>query len=344
MSKPERSATSFSELSKILDLGKVNLKIPELDPEMMTDPNRLDEVVEAKMKGTKQVQEGVSNALSYLDKVQKWLSQKEGRQERRIARETAARNVAKMKDHVEQCLSLEEPTFQRAAAMAYLCHASSRDFQDQAEANAFLADLEKRGFLEKDADGPVKIGYVNYRVCRNYGFDEEDTGEIEKAIGDFSRRLKQVVHQQRKETTEEIKLETENTLKELVGEKVDGKLVGGKLGKCLLEIPAENYIDGQGKPAWRGGGTLLVELVADSTGKKQYIRPLAAVGAIQRPMERARELRVSLGHWTLDWERPPGSSRKSFEKFVESLLRRQDVTKAEAEEYVRKTQLFWYLI
>lgn len=345
MSKSKRSVASFSDLPKILELKEVNLKIPKLDPKMVEDPSRFEEVVEAKMKGAKQIQEGMSNALSWLDRMKEWIEQIEDRQERRIAKETAAANVADVKGYVEQCFTLDETTFKRTAAMAYLCYASARDFQDQAEADAFLADLEERGFLEENADGPVRIGYARYCVCKNYGFDDEDVREIEKAIDDFSRKLQQVVHQQRKQITEEIELQAENTLEELVGERVNGKLVGGKLGKCLLEdIPAESYIDRQGKQAWRGGGTLLVELVADSFGKKQFILPLKAVGAIERSVERAREIEVSLGHWTLDWERPPGSSRESFERFVENLMRKQDVTEAEAEEYVKKTQVFWYLI
>jgi len=34
----------------------------------------------------------------------------------------------------------------------------------------------------------------------------------------------------------------------------------------------------------------------------------------------------------------------AFERFVEGLLIRQEMTETEAEEYVKKTQVFWYLI
>lgn len=326
--KLKRVDGGLSALKKSLD--KVQLEIPKLDPAMMQDPTRFHEVVKAKMAGVKQIREGMSNALSWLDQIQEWIDQIEDDEERRIAQETAASDVTKMEDYIQQCLSLEEGAFKRTAGVIYLLHVFARDLQSCEEANELLADLGSQGFLEKDAEGSVTIGYSQYRVSSNYGFGEKEVREIEEAVGNFSRKLKQLIHQGRVEKAKEFEKQTENTLQELLD---------GKAGKCLLaDIPPENFINRDGEENWRPGGSLFVEFDG-----KQYIRPLGAVGAIQRSVDQAIELGVSLEHRTLTWEGPPGLGR-SFQRIVDGVMRSRGLSKERAEEYVRKTQFFWHLI
>jgi len=330
--KPELKAVeSFDEIQK--SFGEVRLEIPKLDPDMMQDPSRLADMVKATTKGVKQVREGISHALSWLDQTQKWIDQLQDEDERQIAGEATEDDLRRMEEYVQECLTHKEKAFRRTAGTVYLCHVFDKDIQDCNEANKLLTDLKDRGFLKEDPEGPMSIGYRRHQVSESFGFSNMEIERIETAVDRFSRKLKQLINQQRAEQKEELELQGENSLSELME---------GKKGQCLLrDIPPENFVDRDEKDCWRPGGSILVRLV--NIGNRKIIQPLEAVGAIQPSIEQAANLGVSLELHTLDWDGPPGMG-KSFQRIVDGVMRTKGFSETEAEEYVRKTQFFWHLI
>lgn len=312
----------------------LHLEVPKLDKDLLTDPSRHDEVVKEKVKGVGQIQKSMNSVLKYLDSAAMWVAGHEDRLERKIAQQEVAKDMEEAREHVSECLSVEEPIYRTAAAIAYLKYAFSLSFATQEDARAMLQGLVDRGLLVKTTNdprdperGPIFIGYEHFKFG-DFGLDPEDKAEIQNAINEFSRSFSQLISQERVKQTKAANEEADIDLEDLVE--------GGD-GKCLLEVPPESYLDRQGEEQWRGGGNVLVQAL----GKE--ILPLVGIGSLASIIASMKAKEVKLGRHTLEWETPPGYG-KSFARVVAGVMDTRGLLKAAAEDYVKKLQALWHII
>jgi hypothetical protein len=140
----------------------------------------------------------------------------------------------------------------------------------------------------------------------------------------------ELVRQQRKEKTAEIKQDVNLTFEEFLEGKTQGKFL-------LEKIPAETYLQ-NGEAKWRGGGNFLLEV----RGKE--VLSVSGVGAIEKTVEQFVELDVRLPHYTLEWETPPGSGKDAFHRVKNGVMKTRNLGPDEAETYVRKMQAMWHIV
>ncbi len=331
------------ELGKIPTSIGLRLEIPKIDKAILEDPSRLDEVVELKMTAVGQIQESVTDALKWLASVVVWLAlcqpdPEDSAEEKakkamryRISKDAVAKDQEKVLKYVDECLNQEEPIYKTAAAISYLNYTFSQEFATHREADDMLADLETRKLVVKDTKGPILVGYQRYRASSEFGILPEDLEQIQAAVAKFSRSFMQLTKQQRQEKTMEIMQEANISMEQFLK---------GVQGKFMLEVPAEflGVDPDTGKEKWRGGGNLLLEV------RGRDVLPVSCTGSIENMIARMIDMDVRLGHFTLQWERPPGHGRDAFSRMMDSIMRSRDVTEQEAEELLKKTQALWYLI
>src|SRR5438270_846637 len=98
----------------------LKLEVRKIDPEMLREPSRLEEVVEQKMKGVQEIQEGITDALNWLASVVAWLLECIDPMKKRIAKAEVAPQQEQVRKYVQECLESEEPIYRTAAAISYL--------------------------------------------------------------------------------------------------------------------------------------------------------------------------------------------------------------------------------
>ena len=246
---------------------------------------------------------------------------------RKIAYGEVKESLSEVDEYVETCLACEDPLYKAAAAIAYLNHAFSQSFKTREDANVMLADLEARKLLVKAGnDGPIMIGYQRYQFG-DFGLDQEDTDEVQQTIAKFCRGLLSLVSQERRNKTKEMIEKSDISMEEFLKDVP---------GKCFIEIPPESYMR-DGKEKWRGGGSILVE------NQEKDILPILGVGSLENVMEGMKNMEVRLPQYTLDWDTPIGQG-KAFTRVVAGVMDTIGLDQEEAEDYVRKMQLFWHLL
>jgi len=332
MAKNQRFQTVANGLDKLKEAVKdLKLQVPRLRE--LPSLAQLGATVEGKIQAVSQIQEGVENALKFLAEVRAQVSKyNDNRLARKIVVEESSRDVAEMQEYLDSVLTLDDKIFRQAAGVAYLKTVLSAEFQDYDEAANALRDLETRGLLVKAAgkEGPILVGYQRYTVSEKFGLEKEDLAEINETVAKFSRTLMGLVSQRRQEQTKEVQQEVDISLQEALA---------GKNGKCLLEVPAESYVDRRdGKEKWRGGGSLLV----DFRGKE--VLPILGIGSIENAVVGMAKADIRLPRYTLEWETPPGSGDKAFKRVQAGVMETLGLNAADAEAYINKMKALWHLI
>ena len=322
--KVEGGLVGLSEAFKHL-----KLEVPKLG-DLSGAFKDMDAEIEARSEGVQQINDGMTNALKWLADAQKWIGGHIDRKKRKMAAEKVAAKKQTAEEYVETCFSHKDDFFRSAAAMAYLRHAFSRTFETREDASAMLTDLEARKVLVKTGnDGPIMVGYQHYLVDKDFGIDREDLAEITGAIAKFSRQLMQLVYQQRQERAKEMAEEADIELADVMK---------GKNGKCLVEVPAESYIDRENHEKWRGGGSLLAEFC------DRDVIPISGVGSIENAVKAMVEADVRIQRYTLAWNMPPATGNAAFEKVLGGVRDSMGLSEQEAERYINQMKAFWWLI
>ncbi len=317
----------YVQAGQIPKIGTLQLKVPVIDPEILKDPSRLDEMVEAKLANALQVQKGITDALEWMAGVIIWLALCQDPMKKKIAKATIADEQANVRSYIDECLGSEEPIYRNVAAISYLNFVFGQEVADKDEAAELLADLEERKLLVKVTQGPIMIGYQRYQVSKEFGLDSDDIVQIQTAVGKFSRRFMEVVRQQRQEATKNLLEQADLSFQDFLD---------GKEGKFLLKVPAESYMH-EGQEKWRGGGDLFLEV------KNKEVIPLASSGSIEKMVQNMMNEDVRLQHHTLQWETPPGTA-KAFDKVCEGIMKSRHIGRDQAESCLRKMQSLWHLV
>jgi len=325
--KPRTVATSLEELGGAVKDLKLNI------PKLRALPSLagIGETIEQKLEAVAQVGEDVANAVRFLSEVNKNLAQYNGnRTALKIVRSQSEKGVEDMNNYLNAVFSLDDVIYQQAAAIAYVKAILSQDFKTAKKAFEALRELEDRSILlpAKQGQGRVIIGYQYYEVSEKFSMEPDDLAELSATIANFSRLLKTLIFQQRQEDLEKARREAEITLEEAMD---------GKNGKCLLEVPAENFVDKSGVEHWRGGGNLMVELV-----DKEVI-PLYAIGSIEGLIRKVSGNGVWLPRFTLEQPVAPGTGN-SFKKVCDAIMRQHRLNREDAQDYLNQERTLWFLI
>lgn len=317
----EQPAKASQETANDLDLSLFNFSPPS-PPE----GSNTEEIFAAIDK----IRQGIPAALKFLAEGGAQLEAISDRVKRRAAKIIWEKRADEASGYLEHALDKSLPDHLRAAAaMAYLNYRFSQEFKNPVEANDILSDLEARGLLIKqEGQGPILIGYQHYSLGQ-FGLEPEDQEEVQGKIAEFCRRQMQAVKEERRRQGLEMEAKANIDIAGLLGKKV---------GRCFLEIPAESFEKRDGSQGWRGGGQILVEAT------EKDIIPISATGSIEKVVQGMVERRVVLQRHTLTWDTPPGCNQKTFDRMMEAVMNRSDLTAEEAEKWINSVKALWYLI
>lgn len=324
--KEQIVAKSFGQLDAVVK--ELKLKIPTL--RSLPSLSGLANVVGEKVKAVRQIEEDVAGVVKFICASNNQLAACQDRLERKIVADEIAKPMAEMEAYLKDVLEQDDKVFKTAAAVAYLKTTFSGQPASYDEGRQMLADLTGRGLLAQAGSGPILIGYQHFTINPSFGLDVEDIAEINQVVAKFSRTLQTLENQRRQEQTKTMEEESEIEL---------GVALSGNVGKCLVHVPAESYIDRRDgdKEKWRGGGNLLVDF------RKEDVIPLKASGSIERLVAQMAAMKVKLPKHTLLWQCPPGMG-KAYDRVVEAVENSHAVPRQQAEEIVRKIQALWWLI
>ncbi|MFH1968645.1 MAG: hypothetical protein ABIJ84_04635 [bacterium] len=318
-----------------------NLGLELLDVSISADFDATTKGIDEIYGVTKKVQETVTNVLKWRVEMAEYLSTVENPLKKRIAEGELAGKSDEAEGQLERWLGHEVLFFRLAAALAYLKYAFGQVYKTTDEARSMLADLVGRKLLVKAEKGLIQIGYDHYILGHEFGFESEDTKDITRWVGDYSRKLMTLVKQERVAVAKEMRQQATITPDEVW----DGKATG----VCLFNVPAESFlkwVHGEQKEMWRGGGPLQVQVTA------KHIIPISGKGgSLERQVELLKERHVRLPRYTIKWDCPPGGdgtgnegSKRAFQRTVEGVQKFSDLNKDEAVDYVGKMRLLWHLI
>lgn len=322
---------------------QLKLKVPTLA--VIPDLSKMDfrEKIAALETASKQIQEGVAGAVTFLRSLARQVAQyKDNRVAMKVIAQETASDKVKMEEYLDEVLNLEDKILLAVATIAYIKAKLSGEFQTLEEAREALADLVDEGILlqtpsEGPERGPISIGYQSYKVADDLGVEQADLAEISQVIEAFSQTLKGLTKIRRTEQKGEAQQQADITFAEALE---------GKAGKCLIDVPAEAVLDRDGKvvlnedgtPKWRGGGALLVEFV------RGEIQPVSGIGACEKAVQGMKELGITLSVNTLDWEKPPGFDPDAFRRLKSGAMRDRGLDHDAAVSFVKKTQALWHII
>lgn len=274
-----------------------------------------------------QMDEGVANALKFINDSERRLHRCHDNIERKIVARATKETAQKMREYLDEALGLEDGILRASAAVAYIRETLSGQYDSADEARKALADLTDHGLLVlSDENGRIMIGYQHYDVSGKFELDEDDLAKVSGVVAAFSRGLVTLEKQRRVEQTKTMGMEATITIDEVNA---------GKNGRCLMEVPAEQMDGGK----WRGGGFVLLEF------RENNVAPIRASGAVEGLIAKMVEMGVRLPRYTLDARVPPGGgNHDAFCRVVDAVRRDKGLSIAEAEEVVRKEQALWYLI
>ncbi len=317
-----------------------DLNLDLLDTTLSADFGATEKGVEEIYAVTKKIQETVTNTLKCQADTAVYLAGIEDPMRKRIAAGEVGKKQDEAQGQLELWLKHQVPYFRLAAALAYLKYVFGQTYKTTADARRMLADLVERNLLVSEGNGPIQIGYDRYVLGQAFGFEPEDTKEITRWIGDYSRKLMTLVKQERDAALKQMQQESPITPDEVW----DGRATG----VCLFHVPAESYmkwIGGEQREKWRGGGPLQVQVTA-----KDIIPLSGKGGSLEHQVELLRKNDVRLARHTIKWDCPPGGegnspgAKKAFQRTMEGVMRTHDLTEEEAEEYVNKMRMLWHLI
>ena len=302
----------------------LTLAVPKLD---LPDISGIDADVERKIQLATETQAGVANALKWLKGVNDVLSKyRDNRLARKIIAAETKTGVDKMDQYVKDALAHKYSPFRTAAGSAYIVSALTQDIKDCQMANDILHDLEAKELLVKTgSEGPIIIGYQHYKVSDKFGMEPEDIADFSTVIANFSRTLKTLIHQQREQDTTEAREAAEVTLKEAMAD-------SPKNGTCLIDVPAQSYMDGNTEK-WRAGGQLLVRFTDD------YVTPIQGIGAFETVVKEMVSSKVRIRCVTLDWNGPG-----EFEKSKTWAINAFNFNDEQAIRYVNLERTLWHLV
>jgi len=232
----------------------------------------------------------------------------------RETREYKASDIAKAKEGLKNVLRDPTMAYCRAAWMAAITHSFAGEIYSRADAIAILDKLVSedpvfgRALLnrhelkegEKPPEGSFPLWGNAYTVPPESAFEEPEMAELRKFFFRLLGRVWETEKRIRAEVAVDLFAESTISL---------NQFLAGMPGKLALGIPPEQVFERDGvtpvmapggKPKWRAGGVLLVEL--DSDGK---IWPLKAIGGIANAIEAARGMGVYLFQRALAWNKPP---------------------------------------
>lgn len=327
-------------------LGDIAKSLKSQVPKLRALPDlsklNLAERVEATRQTAKQIEEDVASAVAKLCEIRRTIAQyRDDRLALKLVSKETAGDVSEMEDYLERVFSLEDTILLQVAAVAYLKARLSQEFHDFAEVKESLDDLINRQILVQTPamgpeQGPISIGYSHYKVAEKFGVEPEDLAEATSVVERFSRRFKQLVHQQREEQIKEAEEKADISLEEMLA---------GSNGKCFIEVPPEPKLDREGniivkdgREQWLGGGKLLVEAT------ERDIIPLVGIGSIEPVVRKMVFMGVRLLRHQLEWDTPPGSGREGFQRVQAGVMRTRDLDSHQAEEYVNKLRGLWYMV
>lgn len=251
-------------------------KLPEITG-LVTD----EAVLQALRQGADEVRHWTISTLAQLENLDN---------APREIQEHNEEKVAEAKRTFQEYLEADTKTFRRACWLGSFEQRLSAQISSRAEAQAVITSLVQEGLIEKVDGGPLKIYGETYAVPSRSTFKEPELIEVAGFIAQLVTRALQAERQARTKKSEELFGQNELSLNEFLA---------GKAGLITFGVPPEEFVDKDGQPKWRGGGTLLVQ----SDGKKVW--PLGASGTIQRGVEEAMSLNVHLLSYALSWEWPP---------------------------------------
>jgi hypothetical protein len=332
MSKTKNTKTQTARgLDRLKEVTKgLRLQVPKIRALPNLDTEDIRSTIKQKTEACHQIQEDVANALKFLADVRSLIEEQSDRTAKKIVEAETAESAKEMQEYLNDVLDLEDPIYCQHSALAYIKSVLSQKFTDYDQAQEVLHDLCQRGLLvQTGREGPILIGYQRYAIDSKFGFETEDIEEISDAVAKFSKCLMTLVRQQRQEKKREAEEDVDIEL---------GDAITGENGKCLAEVPAESYEDRDGNPAWRGGGSLLVNFT-----DKEVI-PILGIGSIENAIKGMVASNVSLARYTLDWDSPPGHGRRAFERVRAGVMETAGLNATEAEAYVNKMKALWWLL
>jgi len=244
---------------------------------------------------------------------------------RRIAIDSWAKKEDEIQGFLEAALKHDVLYFKLAAAMSYLKYCFSLTFKSHEEASKMLVDLKNRGLLVEG--GPIPIGYKKYQLG-DFGFEPEDTKELESLITSFARKFMALEKQRRHDKSRVMEEDSNITMDELLD---------GKIGKCFMQVPPECYENRDGGTKWRAGGAIVVQ----ATPKEVF--PISATGGLETSVRDMRDIQVRLPRYSLKWDGPPGDG-KNFSRVRDGVMKTRDVDEEEAQRYVNMMKVLWHLI
>ena len=252
----------------------------------------IDETVAEKLReGATKVREWVVSTLTQINAV---------KAASREVQELNEDRVAEAEVVINGFFCHETKAYKRAALLGMFQQRLAESVSSRKEAQVVIDGLVEQGFLLEAQEGPIKVFTKTYAVPADSTFKEPEIEEVSKFLGEFIGRALQAEWEAKRQAAESLYARTELTLDEFRA---------GKAGSITLGVPPEPVfeLDGvtpklrpdDGRPMWRGGGTLLVKNDGDK------VIPVSSSGNIQRGVDEAIRLNVYLLRYTLGWAYPP---------------------------------------
>lgn len=335
--------TATNDLSKLkAQFAELQLDVPKLSPELTTNPSRHGEKVRMIAAGVRKIPELITTALKLREDQIAFVEAYEDELEREIAEQAVKADILKITEEVGNYLNHKEPFYKAAACRAYLLHGLGLVYYTVEEALKIIKDLEQKELIIRDNISSIKIGYYRYRINEELKLNQKTIDEVVETINNFMLEFEQCERDRRDAKLAEMDGAITISLEEF-------KI--GKVGKCLLEVPAEpildrngnTCLDKSGKELWRAGGMILIENKEVGKYRRIHIFPLSASGAIEKDFTSFLKFNLELEHHTLTWETPPGSG-KSFDQYQKWAIQHRRLSNEDAETYVRKMQALWFAI
>ena len=333
------TASGLAQLAK--KFGDLSLEVLDITPQgTLEDINKgIDEII----KTMDRIRGAVTNGLKLKSEVNALVARITDSRRRRVATEQIKGKLDEAEGQIEVWLTHKVPHFRLSAALAYLQYCLGQVFKTTDEARKMLVDLEGRKLILKvDKDNKAalvkpgvatfQIGYDDFILGTDFGFEAEDAKEISRWIGEYSRKLTTLVGQERKKTVEKMEADAKLTPEDVW----DGK----ENGICLFKIPPESYLDNKGKERWLGGGPLLVRATA-----KDIIPISGEGGALEKQVKLMAEMALRLPRHTLQWDCPPGGhDTKTSDRYVDGIMRTRDISSNDVVAYLNKMRMLWHIL
>ena len=323
--KPEVKLTGLDQLGEAV--RGLELAVPTME-EINLDG--LDGDIEATTKAMAKVRAGVNNAIMFIRSADAKLAKYAGDRDKiRIARAQVTVGVEKARAYLDEVFGLKNVFLRQAGAFEYIKATLGAEYGTRDEAFTAMHCIVDRGIIVLGRNGPIIFSHQHYVVPESWGFETQDIEEITEAVAQFSRRTMALEKAYRQEMILVLQKKAQITIEQAQA---------GENGRCLMEVPAESFLDKYGAAQWRAGGQLLC-LFGD-----EEVTPMQAVGAIEGLIDDMVAGEVKLQRYTLEWDSPPGTGTQGFERVCVAVMRSMGLDRSDAELYVRREQTLWHMI